>query len=138
MGDRSTSIKDLLSPSVPSGPKIAEEHAPLPVAPLPITPPPTVHYHNPPGSDSSFETMPPKLAGRPNDLTFLQKIRSDKYIMDLISVGTIVFLLSNSTVIGIIKTKFPSIYNNGNVTLQGNFLLSFMSVIALIIIRKLI
>lgn len=111
-------------------PKIKNKYAP------PHVPSQVENYNNTPNpNESSFTQITPEPD---KQLSFFEKIKQDKYTMDLISVAGIVFLITNNSISSMIKSKFPSAYKEGVITLQGNFLLACLSVIALIIVRKLI
>ena len=90
---------------------------------------------NPNNSASSFAQISPTPE---KELSFFEKIKQDKDTMDLVSVAGIVFLITNSSISNMIKSKFPSAYKDGSITLQGNFLLAIIAVVALVIVRKLI
>ena len=144
MGEKATSIESLMKKK--SAPRAPEQHQHMNMQNKmkknyipPHNQPYVEHFnnngHNPNNSTSSFAQVSPAPE---KELSFFEKIKQDKDTMDLISVAGIVFLITNSSVSNMIKGKFPSAYKDGAITLQGNFLLAIIAVIALVLVRKLI
>ena len=137
--DKSTSIEQLMSKK-----NNAPQQAPTP-------PPPQQKHKMPPRKPEHYQNThanhqaPPIQDNRnsfqviPENKSFIDKIKSDKYIMDLLLVGATTFIVTNNMFISTLKTKVPSIAaGDGTITLQGNVVLALVSIVVMYMLRKLI
>ena len=75
---------------------------------------------------------------QPSNMSFLDKIKSDKEMMQIGSVAAITFFVTQDFVTGMLSKKFQGMMSEGKLTMQGSLILAVLAAVLFVLSKKLI